>query len=201
MKSLIYVEERGIPMTWWQRLRRRSRMEEQLEKEVRFHLEQHTADLIAQGHTPKEAWRRARLAIGGSEQVKERCRDARGTRWLEDLVQDIRYALRTMRQRPGFAAVALLTLALGCGAMTVMFTLINAVLLKPLPYREPDRLLALQEQTDWSNQWGNLWGFSYPNYVDCKSACHSVEMAAWRYSGGTVTEPGEADYIDARQIS
>src|SRR5215470_12418450 len=134
-------------MTWWQRLRRKSGMEEQLEKEVRFHLEQHTADLIAQGHTPKEARRRAGLAMGGPEQVKESCRDARGTRWLEDLVQDIRYALRTLRQRPGFAAVALLTLGLGCGATTVMFTVINGVLLKPLSYPEPDKLVTLHEHT------------------------------------------------------
>ncbi|HWX39856.1 MAG TPA: permease prefix domain 1-containing protein [Blastocatellia bacterium] len=170
-------------MTWWQRLRRRNKLEEQLEKELRFHLEQHTADLIMKGHDPKEAWRQARLAIGGPEQVKESCRDVRGTRWLEDLLQDVRYALRTLRQRPGFAAVALLTLGLGCGATTVMFTLINGVLLKPLPYREPDRLLALQEQTDWSTQFGNLWAFTYPNYLDCKSECLSVEMAAWRYNG------------------
>jgi predicted permease len=188
-------------VTWWQRLRRRNKMEDQLEKELRFHLEQHTADLIAQGYEPKEALRRARLAIGGPEQVKESCRDVRGTRWLEDLLQDVRYALRTLRQRPGFAAVALLTLGLGCGATTVMFTLINGVLLKPLPYREPDRLLALQEQTDWSTQFGNLWAFTYPNYLDCKSECRSVEMAAWRYNGGTVTDPGEAEYVDGREIS
>src|SRR4029077_6523738 len=85
-----------------------------------------------------------------------------------DLLQDFRYALRTLRQRPGFAAVALLTLALGSGATTVMFTVINGVPLKPLPYREPDRLVALQEQTDYSTQFGNLWAFTYPNFFDCR---------------------------------
>jgi hypothetical protein len=80
-------------MTWWQRLWRRRQLEEQLEKELRFHLDQHTTDLIAQGHEPEEARRPARLALGGSEQVKERCRDVRGTRWLEGLLQDIRYNL------------------------------------------------------------------------------------------------------------
>src|SRR5437868_9296690 len=130
-------------MSWWHRLWRRRQMEEQLEKELRFHLDQHTADLTARGVDPEEARRQARLDFGGPEQVKEMCRNARGTRWLEDLLQDFRYALRTLRQRPGFAAVALLTLALGSGATTVMFTVINSVLLKPLDYPEPERLVTL----------------------------------------------------------
>jgi predicted permease len=188
-------------MTWWHRLWRRRQMEEQLEKELRFHLDQHTTDLIARGHDAEEARRQARLMLGGPEQVKEECRDARGTRWLEDFWLDFRYALRTLRQRPGFAAVALLTLALGSGATTVMFTVINGVLLKPLPYAEPDRLVSMQEQTDWSNQFGNIWNFTYPNYLDCKRENRSLDMAAWRYSGGTMTKRGDAEYIYGRQIS
>src|SRR5216684_5663596 len=188
-------------MSWWQRLLRRRKMEDQLDKELRFHIEQHTSELIALGRDPKEARRQARLALGGPEQVKEQCRDARGTRWLEDLWQDFRYALRTLHQKPGFAAVALLTLALGSGATTVMFTVVNGVLLKPLPYAQPDRLLSLQEQTDWSTQFGNLWAFTYPNYLDCKRENRSLDMAAWSRGGGTVNEPGPAEYVDGRQIS
>src|SRR5260370_19703222 len=105
-------------MTWWHRLWRRAQLEDQLEKELRFHLDQHTADLIARGHHPAEADRLARLALGGPDQVKEGCRDARGTRWLEDLSQDLRYALRALRQKPGFPSVPLCTPALGTGATT-----------------------------------------------------------------------------------
>src|SRR5258708_39821317 len=139
-------------MTWWQRLWHRREMEEQLDKELRFHLEQCAADLTARGHDPEEARRQARMALGGPEQVKEECRDARGTRWLEDLWQDFRYALRTLRKRPGFAAVALLTLALGTGATTVMFTVINGVLFKPFPYLQPERLGKLHGNSQLSTQ-------------------------------------------------
>ena len=188
-------------MTWWQRLWRRRQMEEQLEKELRFHVEQHAADLAARGHDPAEARRLARLALGGPEQVKEGCRDARGTRWVEDLGQDLRYAVRVLGQKPGFTAVALCTLALGIGAATVMFTVVNGVLLKPLPYAQPDRLIRLQEQTDWSTAFGNLWSFTYPNFVDCRRESRSVEMAAWRLGGGMITKPGDAEYADGREIS
>ena len=186
-------------MNWWHRLLRKKQMDEQLEKELRFHLEQHTADLTARGINPEEARRRARLTLGGKQQVKEQCRDARGTRWLEDLWQDVRYALRTLRQRPGFAAVALLTLALGIGATTVMFTVINGVVLKPLSYSEADRLVTVHGRTD---QYGEQWGFSYPEFLDCQRESRSLgPMAAWTYSGATLNEPGEAEYVDGRQIS
>jgi predicted permease len=188
-------------MTWWQRLWRRKQMEEQLDKEMRFHLEQHTNELIAQGRNPDEARREARLAMGGPEQVKEYCRDERGTRWLEDLFHDIRFALRMLRKNPGFAAVALLTLALGSGATTVMFTVVNGVLLRPLPYPDPSNLLSLVERTDKANRWGNLWSFTYPNFLDCQRESQSLNMAAWRFGGGAIRQPEKAEYVEGREIS
>ena len=187
--------------TWAHRLFRRNKLEEQLDKEMRFHLDEHANDLIARGYEPGEARREARLALGGPEQVKEECRDARGTRWLEDLWQDLRYTVRTARQNPGFAAVAMLTLALGSGATTVMFTVINGVLLKPFPYADPGRLLRLQEQTEWSTHWGNLWSFTYPNYLDSKREIRSLDMAAFRFHSGTLSEPGDAVNISAYEVS
>lgn len=185
-------------MNLWKRLWRRRQMEEQLEKELSFHLEQHTAHLMARGLAPHEARRQARLALGGPEQVKEKCRDARGTRWLEDLLQDIRYALRTFRLKPGFAVVALLILALGIGATTVMFTVINSVLLRPLAYPEPERLVTLH---GYKQDFGDFWGFSNLDFMDAKRESRTLALAAWTYGGGTVSEPGEPEYLFGREIS
>src|SRR5579863_8837465 len=189
-------------MTWWKRLWRRKQMEEQLEKELRFHIEQHTAELIAQGRNPEEARRQARLELGGAEQVKEKCRDARGTRWVEDLWQDLRYALRTLGKNPGFTAVALLTLALGTGATTVMFTVINGVLLKPLPYPEPDRLVAVHSHTDtWNTAVYGEQNVAYPDFLDCQRETRSLEMGGMLFNGATLSSPGKPEYVDLREIT
>jgi predicted permease len=189
-------------MSWWQRLLRRRKMEEQLEKELRFHLDQHANELIAKGHSPDEARRQARLALGGPEQVKENCRDARGTRWLEDLLQDFRYAIRTLRKQPSFAAVALLTLALGIGATTVMFTLINGVLLAPLPYPDSDKLVAVNGHSDgWNAEVFGEQNVAYLDFLDCARESRSLTIAAALFNGGTVSEPGEPEYVDLREIS
>ena len=185
-------------MTWWRRLWRRSELEAQLDAEMRFHLDQHAADLIARGVDPEEAARRARLALGGAEQVKEQCRDARGTRWLEDFLRDVRYALRTFRQLPGFAALALLVLALGIAATTVMFTVIEGVLLRPLSYPQPDRLVTLHLVTD---AFGETRGASYPDFLDIRRASRSLTTAAWTYGGGTVSAPGDPEYVNGRYVS
>jgi predicted permease len=185
-------------MTWWFRFWRRNRLEEQLEKELRFHLDQHASDLIARGLSPAQAKREARIALGGPEQVKQQCREARGTRWVEELLQDTRYALRSFRHKPGFAAITVLISALGIGATTVMFTVINSVLLKPLPFSEPARLVVLH---GFLEHLGEFWGFSYPDFKDIHQQSRSLAVAGWTYTGGTIGAPGEPQYVDGRRIS
>ncbi|MGD0436222.1 MAG: ABC transporter permease [Bryobacteraceae bacterium] len=189
-------------MNWWQRLRRRKQMDEQLDKELGFHLEQHMADLIARGCDPGEARRQARLALGGEEQVKEECRDARGTLWLDDLWQDVRYALRTLWHQRGFAAVALATLAIGIGATTVMFTVVNGVVLKPLPYFEPHRLVAVHGHTEtWNVALFGEQNLAHFDFLDCQRWTRSAELAGWVYSSGTLSEPGEPEHVDEMESS
>jgi putative ABC transport system permease protein len=185
-------------VNWWRRVTRRHALERDLDREIRFHVEQHAGDLRARGVGADEAMRLARLEIGGPEQVKEDCRDVRGTRWFDDLLQDLRYAVRVLLKLPGFAGVALLLLALGIGATTVMFTLINGVLLRPLAFPDPDRLLAVHASTAAI---GESWGFSYPDVTDIRRGSGSLRVGAWTYGGGTISAPGDPEYVAGRHIS
>src|SRR5262247_3450899 len=176
-------------MKWWQRLFRRRKQEEQLENELRFHLDQHTSDLIAQGLDPEEARRKARLALGGPEQVKEMCRDARGTRWLGDLAQDLRYAARMWRQNPAFTLFAVCGLALAIGANTAVFTIVNAVLFRTPPIPGIDRIAFVAAIDKAHGDEEPLQTFSYPDYRDLKERLKSfADLAAYQY--------GEADLSD-----
>jgi predicted permease len=118
----------------------RSEMESELDEELRYHIEQQTEQNIRLGMSPEEARCAARKAFGGVEQAKERSRDSRGVRWLEELGQDLRYGARMLVKNPGFTLVAVITLALGIGANTAIFSLMDAVLLKSLPVKRPEQL-------------------------------------------------------------
>jgi predicted permease len=162
-------------MRWYRRFFRRGLTERQLEAELRFHLEQQTADYVAAGMTPEEARRRARLEFGGFDQVKEECRDVGAARFMETLLQDVRYGVRMLRKNPGFTAVAVLTLALGIGANTAIFSFVDQLLLRPLPFPEADRLVSLcygsMQSPDIYN--GSV---SLPDYVFYRD--HSTTLAA-----------------------
>ncbi|HKO20166.1 MAG TPA: ABC transporter permease [Acidobacteriaceae bacterium] len=128
-------------MSWLRRLFARNRLEVELDKELRFHFESQVADKVRSGTSENEARRLTRLEFGGIEQIKEDCRESRGTLWVESMAQDIRYGVRQIRNSPGFSIVAVLSLALGIGANTAIFTLLNAILLRPLPVQNPGELL------------------------------------------------------------
>jgi predicted permease len=153
------------PMNWWQRLWRKPEQEKRLDQELRFHFESQVAVNIRAGMTEEEARRRARLEFGALESVKEECREARGTALVESTWQDLRYSLRTLRKTPAFTIAAIATLALGIGANTAIFQLLDAVRLRSLPVPNPQQLATIQLQN------GSRFGISNDS--------HSLTFPLW----------------------
>ncbi len=140
---------------------RRSQADQQLDDELRDHLDLATSEYIAQGLEPEAARRRARMDLGGLEKVKAECRDTRGTNTIENFLMDLRFGLRMLRKSLGFSTIAILTLALGIGVNTAVFTALDALVLRPRAVADPDRLAFVFRATS-DDRHGR---FSYPDYL------------------------------------
>jgi hypothetical protein len=145
-------------------LLRRRRLEREMEEELCGHLERQVEEHRRAGMGQEEARRAAALAFGGVESLKEDCRESWGVHFFDTLCQDVRFGLRGLRRNPGFTAVVVLTLGLGIGANSAIFSVVNGILLRPLPYAEGERIVALRHDTPNAN--AADVGFSVPELQD-----------------------------------
>jgi predicted permease len=179
-------------------LLRRSRVESEMDEELRAHIRNRADDLERSGLPRAQAERRARVEFGGVERFKEECREALGTHFLETLVQDIRFGVRTLHKSPGFTLIAVLTLALGIGATTALFSVVNGVLLNPLPYKHPNRLVAIYSKTKDFRR----FAISYPNFLDWVRDNHSFSaLAAFLPEYFDLTGRGEPEQVQGERVS
>ena len=166
---------RIIPLRLRSLFRRRA-VERELDEELQYHIEQQTAENVRQGMPPHLARAAAVRALGGIEFRKEQVRDTRGTRWLEELAGDAAFAVRSLRRSPGFTTAVVLTLALGIGANTAMFTLLRGTLLKPLPNRNGEQLVYLRQSAPGAGE-GNVQ-FSVPEINDYRASSRTLSAIA-----------------------
>jgi putative ABC transport system permease protein len=185
----------------WRRLRallRRGRLDRELDEELRYHLEREAELHVAGGMSREEARRAALRSFDGVARAEEECREARGVRLVEDSWQDVRYGLRTLRKRPAFSLVAVSTLALGIGANAAIFSVVNGVLLKSLPFPAPERLVALSETAES----GRATAVAFPNYLDWRTGQQVFEELAARLpAGGVLTGDGEPERVIGRFVT
>jgi putative ABC transport system permease protein len=179
-------------------LLRRNAAEGELEQELRFHRERQLEKYMNSGLEEAEAMRRVRMSFGGHDQVKEECQDAWGTRLLETLFQDLRYGSRVLRKSPGFTIIALVTLALGIGANTAIFSILYGILLRPLPYKDASRLIVLRETTP---RVGAV-SVSYPDFLDWRALNTTFsEMAAVNSVGFNLAGIEQPENVSGQAVS
>jgi putative ABC transport system permease protein len=181
-------------------LLRRRAAEEELDHELQFHFDKAVEKFIAMGLTESEARRGARLSFGGVQEVKEECREARGTSRVEETLQDLRYAVRGLRRNLGMTAVGTITLALGIGASTLVFSIVQVALLRPLPFRDSDRLVQVWETR--KNRDISQTSFAEGNFWDLRAQNRSFqEMAASTYYEASLTGAGPADKVTGYRVT
>ena len=162
------------------------KLDADMDAEMRSHIEMRTQANIEAGMNPEEARFAALRQFGWTEAIKETCREQRGVTWLENLAQDIRYGARQLRKSPGFTVVAVLTLALGIGANTAIFSAVNALWLRALPFPDSDRLLLLSGKKPQEGR-DNI-PFSWPNFADLRSQARGFEsLGAWALGRANLT--------------
>lgn len=181
-------------------LRHRGRLEKGLDEEIRFHLEEQAAKLVRQGMTPAEARRAARLAFGGLDETKEAVRDEVQLPLVEDLVRDLRYAVRTLVAAPAFSVAAVLSLALGIGANTALFSVVHSVLLRPLPYPAADRLVAIQV-LDEGDERGGVLSVADFEALDEVGSLAAFGASFWLPGGVTLTGTGEPEQLQGSGVT
>jgi predicted permease len=184
--------------TWLRSVFRRRELDQELDDEIAAHLEMIADENIAKGMTAEQARRAAKIELGGAEQIKESVRAARTGAWLDTLIQDVRFGARMLRKNPGFTAVTILTLALGIGANTAMFSVVEGILLAPLPYRHPDRLVTIWE----SNSPFPIDSISYPNFRDWQRDATTIkQMAAIVFHSYDLSSPGTPEHLDGAEVT
>src|SRR5262245_13317346 len=168
--------------------------------ELQFHMDMRVEENIRRGMSPDEARRGAERSYGNLTRIKEQGYDVRGSRWLETVWQDLRYGARSLVKNPLFTLIAVLTLALGIGANTAIFSIVNAVLLRPLPYREPEKLMTIWTARPQQGQ--RQFRTSLPNFKDWREQSHVFEgMAAYGFNRYILTGGGEPEQIRGAQVS
>jgi putative ABC transport system permease protein len=178
-------------------LLRKRRLDKELEGEILAHLEMAELDAIAAGLTPEEARREANQRFGGIQQMKEDHRDERGVRWVENLLRDLRYWMASLARDPGFAAVTIALLALGIGANTAMFSIVDAVMLKPLPFPEPERMVRVWESTPQGRN-----GTTTLTFLDWKRQSDIFEaLSVENPTSAAVATGGDPARISGKQVS
>jgi predicted permease len=187
-------------VNWLQRLVRNRRLERELDAELRDHLERQVTDHVDRGMSEHEARRQASIEFGGLEQVKEVCRDARGRRLMDETVHDVRLAIRALRRAPIVTAIAVLSLTLGIGANTAIFSLVNSLFLRSLPVRNPEQLVLVAAPTagrpiDGGGSFSYLW--SYPVWDQIRARPQLLGGAfAYNTSRFNLASGGETDFVD-----